>query len=62
MAQGNTVIIVEHRMELIASADWVIDMGPEGGSKGGQVLFAGVPADLLNCPSSETGRYMREFL
>ena len=62
VAQGNTVIIVEHRMELIASADWVIDMGPEGGGKGGQVLFTGVPADLLNCPSSETGRYMRGFL
>lgn len=60
--QGNTVIIVEHRMELIAAADWVIDMGPEGGSGGGEVLFAGTPAELVNCPQSETGRYMKRFI
>ena len=59
VSQGNTVIIVEHRLALIAAADWVIDMGPAGGSQGGEVLFAGTPAALMECPRSETGRYMR---
>lgn len=59
--QGNTVVIVEHRLSLIAAADWVIDMGPEGGSGGGEVLFAGTPARLMDCPRSETGKYMRQL-
>ena len=56
--QGNTVVVVEHRLEVIAAADWVIDMGPEGGAGGGQVLFAGTPGELVNCPASETGKYL----
>jgi len=59
--QGNTVVIVEHRLALIAAADWVIDMGPEGGSRGGEILFAGTPAELMDCPRSETGKYMRQM-
>ena len=59
--QGNTVVIVEHRLSLIAAADWVIDMGPEGGSGGGEILFAGTPARLMDCPRSETGKYMRQL-
>ena len=58
---GNTVVCIEHRMELVARADWVIDMGPEGGNAGGEVVFAGTPADLLNCESSKTGAFMREL-
>ena len=57
--QGNTVVVVEHRLELIAAADWIIDMGPEGGSKGGEVLFTGTPEELMNCEQSETGKYLR---
>jgi len=57
--QGNTVIVVEHRQELIAQADWVIDLGPEGGRAGGEVLFTGTPEQLLACPHSLTGQYLR---
>ncbi len=59
VAQHNTVVIVEHRLELIAQADWIIDMGPEGGSDGGEVLFCGTPDKLLDCPISKTGHYLR---
>lgn len=58
VAQHNTVVIVEHRLELIAQADWINDMGPEGGSEGGEVLFCGTPDKLLNCPNSKTGKYL----
>lgn len=58
VGQGNTVVVVEHRLELIAAADWVIDMGPEGGSRGGEVLFTGTPRELLDCPASQTGKYL----
>ena len=56
--QGNTVVIVEHRLSLIAAADWVIDMGPGSGNQGGEVVFAGTPGELINCSRSETGRYL----
>lgn len=56
--QGNTVVIVEHRLSLIAAADWVIDMGPGSGVQGGGVVYAGPPAGLPDCPASRTGRYL----
>lgn len=56
---GNTVVIVEHRLELIAAADWIIDMGPLGGKEGGEVLFTGTPEDLLRCERSLTAKYLR---
>lgn len=55
---GNTVIVIEHNMDVVRNADWVIDLGPEGGSKGGQVIFAGTPADLQQAKASITGRYL----
>ena len=58
--QGNTVLVAEHRPEIIAAADWVIDMGPQGGSEGGNVIYQGTPEGLLNCADSCTGTYMRE--
>ena len=58
---GNTVIMVEHRMELIAQADWVIDMGPDGGSGGGEVIFTGTPEQLMYAENSKTGRYLKAF-
>lgn len=58
VAQHNTVVIVEHRLELIAQADWIIDMGPEGGSEGGEVLFCGTPDELIHCSASKTGNYL----
>ncbi|MCB8946515.1 MAG: excinuclease ABC subunit UvrA [Ardenticatenaceae bacterium] len=55
---GNTVIVIEHNMDMVRNADWVIDMGPEGGSKGGEVMFAGTPADLKQSKQSITARYV----
>ena len=60
--QGHTVIIIEHNMDVIKSADWVIDMGPEGGDKGGEVVFAGTPEALAECTTSYTGRFLKEKL
>jgi excinuclease UvrABC ATPase subunit len=56
---GNTVIVIEHNLDVIRSADWIIDMGPEGGSKGGEVMFEGTPADLVKAKRSLTGQYLR---
>ncbi len=57
---GHSVLIVEHNMEVIKSADWVIDLGPEGGKQGGHLLFQGVPEDLTPVENSHTARYLRE--
>ena len=57
---GNSVIVVEHRQELLAQADWIIDLGPEGGRKGGKVMFTGTPEQLLACADSLTGQYLRK--
>lgn len=58
--QGNTVVVVEHRQELIAAADWIIDMGPGGGNCGGEVVFTGTPEQLVQCEQSLTGQYLRK--
>lgn len=55
---GNTVIIIEHNIEIIRSADWIIDLGPEGGSKGGEIIFEGTPKQLANCKKSLTAKYI----
>ena len=62
VGRGNTVIIIEHKLSLIAQADWVIDMGPGGGNDGGEILFCGTPAQLIKCAASKTGKYLRESL
>lgn len=56
--KGNTVLVVEHNISVIRSADWVIDLGPEGGDKGGEVLYAGIPDKLKNVKRSWTGKYL----
>lgn len=56
---GNTVVVIEHNQDVIRNADWVIDMGPEGGSKGGTVVFEGTPKQLLKAKDSLTGKYLR---
>lgn len=58
---GHTIIIVEHNGEIIKSADWVIDLGPEGGEKGGELVFAGTPEDLIKCKDSYTGKYLKRY-
>ena len=55
---GNTVIVIEHNLDVIKNADWIIDMGPEGGSKGGQVMFEGTPSQIIHAEQSITGRYL----
>ncbi|RNB89373.1 excinuclease ABC subunit UvrA [Brevibacillus nitrificans] len=56
---GNTVIVIEHNLEVISQADWIIDMGPDGGSKGGQVVFEGTPEQIIHAEQSITGRYLK---
>jgi excinuclease UvrABC ATPase subunit len=56
---GNTVIVIEHNMDVVRQADWIIDLGPEGGSKGGRVVFAGTPHALLDVRESLTSQYLR---
>ncbi|MCP1311517.1 ATP-binding cassette domain-containing protein [Paenibacillus tyrfis] len=55
---GNTVIVIEHNLDVISQADWIIDMGPDGGSKGGQVVFEGTPSQIIQAEQSITGRYL----
>ena len=56
---GNTVIVIEHNLDVIRSADWIVDLGPEGGGKGGEIVFQGTPRELLDCKQSLTGAYLR---
>ena len=55
---GNTVIVIEHNMDVVRNADWIIDLGPEGGSRGGQVMFEGTPAELKKATQSITSQYI----
>jgi len=59
---GNTVLVIEHNMDVIKSADYIIDIGPEGGSKGGELLFAGTPEELCKVERSHTGKYLKKEL
>lgn len=60
IANGHTIVIVEHNMEVIKCADWVIDLGPEAGDKGGEIVFEGTPKDLEQCQRSHTGNFLRQ--
>ena len=62
IANGHSVIIIEHNMEVIKSADWVIDLGPESGNKGGKIVFEGTPEDLVKCKESYTGKALKNKL
>ncbi len=59
---GNTIVVIEHNLDVIKTADWLIDMGPEGGSGGGTLLIAGTPEDIAAHPGSHTGRYLKPLL
>ena len=59
---GNTIVVIEHNLDVIKTADWLIDMGPEGGSGGGTVLGVGTPEDIAANPASHTGRYLQRLL
>jgi excinuclease ABC subunit A len=60
--QGNTIVVIEHNLDVVACADWVIDLGPEGGEGGGEVVAAGTPEDVAAGERSHTGRYLRDVL
>ena len=60
--KGNTVIVIEHNLDVIKSADWLIDMGPEGGARGGTIVAEGTPEDVAAVPASHTGRFLAEIL
>jgi excinuclease ABC subunit A len=60
--KGNTVIVIEHNLDVIKSADWLIDLGPEGGAGGGEVLSTGTPEQLAEVPGSATGFFLKETL
>jgi excinuclease ABC subunit A len=60
--RGNTVLVIEHNLEVIKCADWIVDLGPEGGDEGGTVVVAGTPEQVAECASSHTGRYLKPLL
>jgi excinuclease ABC subunit A len=60
--QGNTVVIIEHNLDVIKTADWIVDLGPEGGAGGGQIIAAGTPEEVAKKPASHTGRYLAPLL
>lgn len=59
---GNTVVVIEHNLDVIKTADWLVDLGPEGGSKGGQIIASGTPEDVAATPQSHTGHFLRPLL
>ena len=59
MASGNTVLVIEHNLDVIKTADHVIDLGPEGGDKGGTVVACGTPEELMKCKQSYTGEFLK---
>jgi len=60
--RGNTVIVIEHNLEVIKTADWIVDLGPEGGDRGGEIVVAGTPEDVAACDVSYTGQYLKPYL
>ncbi|MEM7637321.1 MAG: hypothetical protein AAF299_22385, partial [Pseudomonadota bacterium] len=59
---GNTVVVIEHNLEVIKTADWIIDLGPEGGDGGGEIVAAGTPEDVVGVERSYTGQYLAPVL
>ena len=59
---GNTVVVIEHNLDVIKTADWIIDLGPEGGDGGGQIVATGTPEEVAGVEGNHTGRYLREVL
>jgi len=59
---GNTVLVIEHNLDVIKTADWIVDLGPEGGAGGGRIVAEGAPEDIVRVPASHTGRYLKPVL
>ena len=60
--QGNTVVVIEHNLEVIKTADWIIDLGPNGGTGGGQIVATGTPEEIIKNKNSFTGHYLKSLL
>ena len=60
--RGNTVLIIEHNMDVIKMADWIIDMGPDGGDRGGRIVCQGTPEEVAECKNSYTATYLKQEL
>jgi excinuclease UvrABC ATPase subunit len=59
---GNTVIVIEHNLDIIKNADWIIDLGPDGGKNGGEIVFEGTPDQMIHAATSLTGKYLKASL
>jgi excinuclease ABC subunit A len=59
--QGNTVVVIEHNLDVVKTADWLLDFGPEGGDGGGQIVAVGTPEQVIAEPKSWTGRYLKDL-
>jgi len=60
--RGNTVLVIEHNLDVIKTADWIIDLGPEGGTRGGTIVAAGTPEEVAGVAGSHTGQYLKPLL
>jgi excinuclease ABC subunit A len=60
--EGNTVVVIEHNLDVVKTADWIIDLGPGGGTRGGQLVAAGTPEAIAAAPGSETARFLAPLL
>jgi excinuclease ABC subunit A len=60
--QGNTVVVIEHNLDVVKTADWIIDLGPEGGSDGGEIVAEGTPEDVAKVKKSFTGKFLKDIL
>ena len=60
--RGNTVVVIEHNLDVIKCADWIIDLGPEGGDEGGRIVAQGPPEEIAKCEESYTGRFLKKYL
>ncbi|GMQ62093.1 ATP-binding cassette domain-containing protein [Vallitalea maricola] len=60
--QNSTLIVIEHNLDIICQADWIIDIGPYAGQNGGKIMFAGLPKDLINCQDSLTGKHLKKYI
>ncbi|MGH2733149.1 MAG: hypothetical protein ACRDJG_09485, partial [Actinomycetota bacterium] len=61
VAKGNTVIVIEHNLDVIKTADWIVDLGPEGGESGGEVVAEGTPEEVAACEESYTGQFLSKL-
>ena len=59
---GNTVVVIEHNLDVIKTADWIVDLGPKGGNQGGEIIATGTPEDVAEVAGSHTGRFLKQML